>query len=309
MGRRGSVHNGRMRHTILGSGGVGGVLGASLAKAGEAVTMVVRAAALAGFPRDLKLESPLVGNFSVPVEKSAVVPSTDVLWVAVKATQLESALPSVPQAAEIRAVVPLLNGIDHVARLRERFEHDRVIPATIAGEMERIAPGRMVHPSPFLMLNIASSGRELLGEVAAKLDTLRWSCRFVDDEATLLWIKLVFLGPFALATSAAGLPIGGVLDDAHWRQQLANCVREFCSVAVAEGAQVNVEKVLGAFSIVPKDMRSSMQKDVERGNPPELDAIGGPVVRGGERHGIPVPVTRGLMEAVEGRTEVVRRRA
>jgi 2-dehydropantoate 2-reductase len=309
MRRRSSVHNGRMRHAILGSGGVGGVLGASLAKVGEAVTMVVRAAALAEFPGKLELESPLVGNFSVPVEKSAVVPSADVLWIAVKATQMESALDSAPQAAQIGAVVPLLNGIDHVSRLRERFGHERVLPATIAGEMERIAPGRMVHPSPFLMLNIASSGQELLGGLAKKLDALHWSCRFVDDEATLLWIKLVFLGPFALATSAAGMPIGGVLDDEHWREQLDNCVREFCAVAVAEGAQVNVDKVLGAFSIVPKNMRSSMQKDVERGNPPELDAIGGPVVRGGERHEIPVPVTRGLMEAVEGRTEIVRRRA
>jgi len=86
-------------------------------------------------------------------------------------------------------------------------------------------------------------------------------------------------------------------------------VREFCAVGMAEGAQINVDKVLAACSIVPKDMRSSMQKDVERGNLPELEAIGGPVMRWGERHGIPVPVTRGLMEAVEGRTEVARRRA
>jgi 2-dehydropantoate 2-reductase len=297
-----------MRHAILGSGGVGGVLGASLARVGEPVTMVVRAAALADFPGDLQLESPLVGNFTVPVEKSATVPSTDVLWIAVKANQLDSALSSVPESAQIRAVVPLQNGIDHVARLRERFGHDRVIAATIAGEMERIAPGRMVHPSPFLMLNIVSSGRELLGDVAGKLDGLHWSCRFVDDEATLLWIKLVFLGPFALVTSAAGVPIGGILANAHWHQQLENCVREFCAVGIAEGAQINVDKVLAAFSIVPKEMRSSMQKDVDRGNPPELDAIGGPVVRRGERHGIPVPVTRELMQAVEGRTEVVRRR-
>lgn len=271
--------------------------------------MVVRPAALAEFPSELHLESPLVGKFTVPVGKSSTVPSADVLWIAVKATQLESALQSVPESAQIGAVVPLQNGIDHVARLRERFGHDRVIAATIAGEMERIAPGRMVHPSPFLMLNIASSGRELLCDVAGKLDTLHWSCRFVDDEATLLWIKLVFLGPFALATSAAGVPIGGVLADEHWRQQLEHCVREFCAVGIAEGAQINVEKVLAAFSMVPKEMRSSMQKDVDRGNPPELDAIAGPVVRGGERHGIPVPVTRELMEAVKGRTVVVRRLA
>jgi 2-dehydropantoate 2-reductase len=298
-----------MRHAILGSGGVGGVLGSSLARVGEAVTMVVRAEALAKFPGELQLESPLVGNFTVPVKKSATVPSTDVLWVAVKATQLESALRSVPESAQIGAIVPLQNGIDHVARLRERFGHDRVIPATIAGEMERVAPGRMVHPSPFLMLNIAGSGRELLGGMAEKLNTLRWSCRFIDDEAALLWLKLVFLGPFALVTSAAGVPIGGVMADEQWRQKLESCVREFCAVAAAEGAQAPVDKVLTAFSNVPKDMRSSMQKDVERGNPPELDAIGGPVLRGGARHGIPVPVTTGLTKTIESRMEEVRQRA
>jgi 2-dehydropantoate 2-reductase len=271
--------------------------------------MIVRAEALAKFPGELHLESPLVGNFTVPAEKSATVPSTDVLWVAVKATQLESALRSVPESAQIGAIVPLQNGIDHVARLRERFGHDRVIPATIAGEMERVAPGRMVHPSPFLMLNIASSGRELLGGIAEKLNTLRWSCRFIDDEAALLWLKLVFLGPFALVTSAAGVPIGGVMADEQWRQKLESCVREFCAIAAAEGAQAPVDKVLTAFSNVPKDMRSSMQKDVERGNPPELEAIGGPVLRGGARHGIPVPVTTGLTKTIESRMEEVRQRA
>jgi 2-dehydropantoate 2-reductase len=46
-----------------------------------------------------------------------------------------------------------------------------------------------------------------------------------------------------------------------------------------------------------------MQKDVERGNPPELDAIAGPVLRGAARHGIPVPATQALAAAVERRAQ------
>ena len=298
-----------MQHAILGSGGVGGVLGASLAHAGEQVTMVVRPGKLAQFPRELRLESPLLGNFSAPARKSEQVPACDVLWVAVKATQLEDALRSVPDPHGVKAVVPLLNGIDHVARLRALFGEDRVIPATIAGEMERVAPGRYVHPSPFAMLNVAGSGRALLADVLAKLEKLGFSCRFVDDETTLMWNKLVFLGPFALATSAAGVPIGEVLADEARHKQLEACIREFCAVAKAEGAQVNPDKVVGAFAMVPKDMRSSMQKDVERGNPPELDAIGGPVLRGGERHGIPVPATRELVAEVQQKMQVASRTA
>jgi len=284
-------------------------MGASLAHVSEQVTMVVRPGKLAQFPAELQLESPLLGNFSAPARKAEQVPACDVLWVAVKATQLEDALRSVPDPHGVKAVLPLLNGIDHVARLRALFGEDRVIPATIAGEMERVAPGRYVHPSPFAMLNVAGSGRALLAEVFAKLERLGFSCRFVDDETTLMWNKLVFLGPFALATSAYGVPIGEVLAQETWHHTLESCIREFCSVALAEGAQVNPDKVVAAFSMVPKEMRSSMQKDVERGNPPELDAIGGPVLRGGERHRIAVPATRELVAAVEGRAQATISRA
>jgi 2-dehydropantoate 2-reductase len=296
-----------MRHAILGSGGVGGLMGACLAHAGEQVTMVVRPTALEQFPAEISLASGLLGDFTAPVDKAAQVPPADVLWIAVKATQLEAALQSVPDPAAVRAVVPLLNGIDHVAFLRQRFGHDRVVPGTIAGEMERVAPGHVVHPSPFAILNVAGSGREVLGGTIEKLQSLKLSCRFVDNEATLLWNKLVFLGPFALATSAAGVPIGEILADAQWRGKLEACIREACKVALAEGAEVHVDRVLAAFFNVPKDMRSSMQKDVERGNPPELDAIGGPILRGGASHGIPVPVSSELVSAVEQRFRPLRR--
>jgi 2-dehydropantoate 2-reductase len=293
-----------MHHAILGSGGVGGTMGACLAHVGERVTMVVRPGTLEQFPAQLRLESSLLGNFSAPAGKATQVPSCDVLWVTVKATQLEDALRSVPDPKGVKAVVPLLNGIDHVARLRALFGQERVIPATIAGEMERVSPGRYAHPSPFAMLNVAGSGRDLLADVFAKLEKLGFSCRFVDDETTLMWNKLVFLGPFALATSAYDAPGGEVLANGSWHQTLENCIREYCSVALAEGAQVNPDKVVEAFSMVPKEMRSSMQKDVDRGNLPELEAIAGPVLRGGARHGIAVPATRELAAAVEQRAEV-----
>jgi 2-dehydropantoate 2-reductase len=48
-------------------------------------------------------------------------------------------------------------------------------------------------------------------------------------------------------------------------------------------------------------MKSSMQKDIALGRPPELDAIAGPIVRGGARHGIDVPFTKALVKDVAKR--------
>jgi 2-dehydropantoate 2-reductase len=286
-----------MKHAILGAGGVGGLIGACLAHAGHSVTLVVRRESLAQYPKKLRLESAF-GNFEVDVAIAAEVPAVDVLWITVKATQLDSALAKFKNPESVRAIVPLLNGIDHVALLRGRYGADRVIPATIAGETERVSPGHIVHRSPFARLNVLSAERELLGGTIDQLQQMGFTCSFIDDEPTLMWGKLVFLAPFALSTTAADKTVGEILSDPEWHSLGEACVREACAVGVAEGAKVDPEKVLAGVAGMPANMRSSMQKDVERHNAPELDAIAGPILRGARKHGIGVPVTTKLVAAV-----------
>lgn len=289
-----------LHHAILGAGGVGGLIGACLAHAGDSVTMVVRPTTVGSYPRKLRLESSF-GDFTVDVAVSAEVPPVDVLWITVKATQLDNALGALKNPNAVRAIVPLLNGIDHVAALRVKYGSERVIPATIAVETERVSPGHIVHRSPFARLNVLSSGRSLLGGTVDQLQQIGFTCRFIDDEPTLMWGKLVFLAPFALSTTAADKTVGEILADPHWRSLGEACVREACAVATAEGAKVDAEAILAGVKAMPGNMRSSMQKDVERHNPPELEAIAGPILHGASRHGIEVPVTKKLVAAVEQR--------
>lgn len=287
-----------MRHAILGAGGVGGLIGACLAHAGASVTLVVRCEALERYPKQLRLESAF-GNFTVDVAVAAEVPAVDMLWITVKATQLEPALAALKNPDAVRGIVPLLNGIDHISLLRARYGSGRVIPGTIAVETERVSTGHIVHRSPFARLNVLSSGRALLGSTLDQLQQIGFACRFIEDEPTLMWGKLVFLAPFALSTTAANKTTGEVIADAVWKSQLEACVREACAVAVAEGAKVDPEAILAGMMAMPANMRSSMQKDVAQHKTPELDAIAGPILRGARKHGIEVPVTKKLVAAVE----------
>jgi len=174
-----------MTHAILGAGGVGGLIGACVARGGASVTLVVRREAVANYPKQLRLESAF-GNFTVDVGVAAEVPTVDVLWLTVKATQLEAALAAITNPDGVKAIVPLLNGIDHVALLRAKYGAERVIPATIAGEMERVSPGHIVHRSPFARLNVLSAGRALLGSTIEQLQQMGFACSFIDDEPTLM---------------------------------------------------------------------------------------------------------------------------
>ena len=287
-----------MKHAILGAGAIGGLVGAALASLGEDVTVVVRPEKLASYPRDLTLERPPgSGSITAPAKSVAELRDpVDVLWIATKTYQLQTALESVQ--AVTGSVVPLLNGVDHIAALRARFGEERVVPASIAVEAEKIAPGRFVQRSPFVRLNIASSGEAQLAAIVARLSDLGFTCQFIPNEQTLLWSKLCFLAPFALATSASGTNVGQILADGERKQKLTSAIAEACAVANASGAEVDAAQIQAIFDSMPPAMRSSMQKDLAAGRQLELDAIGGPIVRGGERYGIDVATTTNLMAAI-----------
>jgi len=140
------------------------------------------------------------------------------------------------------------------------------------------------------------------GAIVSRLAPLGFACQFVSNEQTLLWGKLCFLAPFALVTSASGKNIGEILADAAWKQELTSAIAEACAVATASRADVNAAQIQAFFGSAPPGMRSSMQKDVVAGREPELDAIGGPIVRGGNHYGIDVSTTARLMAAIRART-------
>jgi 2-dehydropantoate 2-reductase len=285
-----------MKHAILGAGAIGGLIGTALASLGEDVTVIVRPGTLPSFPPSLVLERPTRSLTAPAKSVAAQTEPVDVLWIATKTYQLETALEAV-QALPGR-VAPLLNGVDHIAVLRTQFGNERVVPATVAVEAERISPGRFIQRSPFVRLNVASRGEPLLGAIIQRLGDLGFTCQFIQNEQTLLWSKLCFLAPFALVTSASGMNVGEILADTAWKEKLSSAIAEACAVAKASGAGVDAQQFQTTFDGVPPGMRSSMQKDLIAGRQLELDAIGGPIVRGGERYGIDVSTTMNLIAAI-----------
>jgi 2-dehydropantoate 2-reductase len=222
----------------------------------------------------------------------------DVLWITTKATQLQDALVSV-KSARPRAVVPLLNGIDHIAVLEQIFGSNVVIPATIAVEAEKIAPGRFRQSSPFVNLAIAERGRQVLSKSTAVLGRFGVDIRFEPNDVTLMWKKLAVLAPFALVTAAARKPIGFIRDEPSWRARYEAAVRDVVSVARAAGASIDDEPQQAFIQRAPATMTSSMYKDIMAGRKPELDAIAGAVIRAADKYGIAVPMVRELAARVE----------
>ena len=295
-----------MRYAVLGAGGIGGLVGGALARAGHPVTLIVREESAHRHPPTLSVRSKVLGDFEAPVTLATRLPDrTDVLWVTVKATQLEAALAAVPPEMAEALLIPLMNGVDHVARLREIYRPASVVAGSIRVESELAAPGEVRQLSPFAAIQLAAaglSGPRVL-QVAEEVGRTGLACEVVDDEASMLWGKLAFLAPLALTTPAKSAPLGEVRSDPRWRNRLESCLTEACRAAESNGARIDREQTLGRLIGAPEAMRSSMQKDVEAGRRPELDAIGGPIGRTGRAQGFDVSTTEELMATIADRLD------
>lgn len=294
---------------ILGPGGVGGLLAAALTRAGADVTVVARESTAELIARDgIEVESVVLGDFTArPAVVAQLAEPVDVLIVATKAAALEQALARVDASAPA-LVVPLLNGFDHMALLRERFGA-RVAAGTIRVQADRPAPGRVVQGGRFLFVELASDEAALrspLAALSAALTDAGVENRLSDDkgEARILWGKLVRLNTLACMTAAYDAPFGAIRSDpARWAE-LTACVHEGVAVARAEGADIDPAVVFGEFEVLHDGFGTSMQRDVAAGREPELDAIAGAVLRAGARHGIACPTVAVLAARIAERAGV-----
>jgi 2-dehydropantoate 2-reductase len=292
---------------ILGPGGVGGFVAATLARAGEPVTVVARPETAEHITHHgLSVQSARLGTFTArPQAVVELTEEADVLVVATKAGGLTAGLERI--RADPRLVVPLLNGLDHMPVLRDRFGAQRVAAGTIRIESDRTATGQIVQTSPFLRIDLAggrSERRRALEQLAQRLEAAEIPARVCDSEAQILWSKLVRLSALALTTSAADRAMGFIRTDPRWRAELKACVEEAAAVARADGADIDPAATLAELDDAHPSLGSSMQRDIAAGREPELDAIAGSILRAAQRHGIPCPAIARLSLQVAERAGV-----
>jgi 2-dehydropantoate 2-reductase len=292
---------------VLGPGGVGGFLAAALARAGADVVVVAREPTAAAIAENgIEVRSVRLGDFTArPRAVASLTEPVEVLIVAPKATGLRASLARV--AAVPGLVVPLLNGLDHMAVLRERFGAGRVAAGAIRIESTRTAPGVIEHTSPFLRVDLAADDAALhpgLEALAARVRAAGISVEIGASEAQIMWAKLVRLNALACTTSALDKPVGFIRGDPEWRPILIACLDETAAVANADGAQIDPAAALAEVDAVHPELETSMQRDIAAGREPELDAIPGSVLRAAARHGLTCPTVERLVAIIAARAGV-----
>jgi 2-dehydropantoate 2-reductase len=297
-----------MRVAVLGPGGVGGLLAGALQRAGTDVVVLARDTTAAVInERGLRVDSVTLGEFvAYPRALERLREPVDALIVATKASGLRAALQRI--TADPKLVLPMLNGLDHLALLRQRFASGSVLAGSIRVEADRPEPGVVIHTSPFLLVEMAGGDPALAAaskQLAQTLSDAGIPARVQASEAQVMWSKLVRLNALACTTSAHDKLLGEIRSTPALRAELVGAIEEASAVARAEGAaHTDPAKAIAELESAHDTLGSSMQRDIAAGRAPELDAIPGSVLRAAARHGLRCPTIERLVAMIAERAGV-----
>lgn len=299
-----------MKVCVFGAGGLGGLFGGFLAADGADVTFVARGAHLEAMKtRGLQIESPL-GDRQVPETKATDNPAdigpVDLLLVCVKSYDLEAAA---DQFASLltpdTAIVPVLNGVEAMGYLGDRFGAHRVTAGVAHVPSNIDAPGLIVHKSPRIGLIVGA----LEGRAGDAVDWLVEAGRKTGMDVSLstdieidLWRKFILWAASSGVTSVSRSPIGAAQKIPELQEVLKGVMQETCAVARGRGIGLPddcVETVLDILNAAPEGMKSSTLVDVEAGKRLEIDVGIGAVVRMSEALGLDAPIARTIYAALK----------
>lgn len=302
----------------MGSGSVGGYLGARLAAAGQDVHFIARGRQLQAIREhgltilsangDLHLER--VETTDDPAEIGPV----DVVVFAVKLYDMaEAARAIAPLIGPETAVIPFLNGVECSDVLRETIGEAHTLGGVvyIFGVIE--APGVIRHTGT---LNRFVFG-ELDGHISERAQAFYEACDAADGlEAVLsedieveLWRKMIPLSSLSGIMAVTRCPIGRLRDAPDTAALMQAAIAEATAVARAKGIALSddIEARTWAYAMeIAPESRSSMLEDLERGRRLEAPWLNGAIVRLGEALGVPTPVHRFVLTALKPHIDGVR---
>lgn len=274
-----------MRFLVVGAGALGGYFGGRLLEAGRDVTFLLRPRRAAQLAKTgLVIQSPQ-GNLQLPAPRHVLAEGIDgpydVIVVGSKAYDLASTMDSfAPAVGPNTVILPLLNGMQHIDALAERFGEERVLGGLCLISATLDDEGRVLHLNDMHELSYGerAGGRSARIEaIAAQFAGANFTANASDTIAQDMWEKWIFIASAAGLTSLMRASIGDIVA-AGGEDVALSIFDECCAIAAHSGFAPRAAAVQRGRTILTtagSPLTASMYKDIARGAPVEADHIVG----------------------------------
>nr|WP_314984350.1 ketopantoate reductase family protein [uncultured Pantoea sp.] len=299
-----------MRILMAGAGATGGYFGARLAQAGQDVTFLVRARRYQQLQANgLVLQTPAGTETLQPqlTQASTLTGHYDLIIVTVKSFALDPLMDDIaPAVGPDTLIMPILNGIRHIATLQQRFGDDKVmgglckINATLGdkGEVVQMTP---LHQLLYGALDGNNDAR--LQRVDAALRVSQVDTLFSENIMDELWEKWLLLSTLGAVCCLARGNTQQILTSRGGEALLQGIFAEILSVITAEGYQPRPAVTARIYELLNNPstpMTSSMYRDLTQGFDIEADQVIGDLLLRAKRNSLVTP----LLNAVDVNLQV-----
>ena len=290
-----------MKYCIIGSGGIGGAVGAFLAASGQEVTFIARGAHLEAMrEHGLTVHSGIKGDFVVEHPKAVTAgeyrETPDVAFVCVKGYSLDDAAELLARCAGPETVViPLLNIFGTGSELQRRLPSAHVLDGCIYITSYINAPGEISQGGK--LFRIVFGERD--GSVSPKLEAIAAELEHAGIRVVLskeirrdCFTKYALISVMAAVGAYYDVPMDEISADPEKREMAAELSREIDAIASAMGIPFSKDIVAGNLKMIdtsPKGTTASMQKDLKKGGKSEIDGLAFEPVRLGAQYQVATP--------------------
>jgi 2-dehydropantoate 2-reductase len=293
------------KYLIVGTGGVGGMLGGFLTLAGCDVTCIARGEHLQAIrAKGLRLKSALNGTQSIPVKactSETYNNKADVIFVCVKGYGLDSAAALVRQAAHRDTlVIPVLNVYGIGERIQRLAEDVNVLDGCIYIVSHISAPGEITWMGKiFRVVYGARKGQNISPDAleAVRDDLTRAGIKAVvsDDIDRETFVKWTYISSMACTGAYFDVAAGAIQQAGPERDMFIGLTRENAEIGRRRGIAIPddlLESHLRILDHLEPESTASLQKDLAKGHASEIDGILFQMIRMAEETGVDIPFYR-----------------
>jgi len=273
-----------MRILVVGAGGIGGYFGGRLLQAGRDVTFLVRPRRAALLQANgFAIKSPL-GDYHHPTPPLITADRLDgtpydLILLSCKAYDLSDAMASIaPAVGENTLILPLLNGMNHLESLDDRFGAAHVLGGLCLISSGTDETGAVLHFNKMntLVFGARAGAQEAAaGLIAEALGDAGFVLRHSQSIIQEMWEKWVFIAVGAGITCLMRSAVCDIIK-AGGAGVVNGLFEECAAIAAAAGFPSGewLSKQKETFLLDPSSaLMASMLRDVERGADVEADHI------------------------------------
>jgi 2-dehydropantoate 2-reductase len=196
-------------------------------------------------------------------------------------------------------VVPLQNGVEAPTQLASILAKENILGGLCAIVAFQASPGHIKHSgaNPLIRFghldNRPDPRIHALSEVFNHCSGVKSS--IPDDIQVAMWQKFMLITPWSGLGAVSRAPLGVLLEQPETRELLTQAIEEIYQLGRARGIDLpadSVAKTMLTLEGIPPNSTTSMQRDLVRGRPSELDAQNGAVIRLAQDLELDTPVNR-----------------